>query len=228
MAPVKSRAIVLRSYKLGETSKLVVCYTRDYGKVVELVDRTIHERERDTDLFDHIERSLAEMDLVDEDELDQALWRFELSLAAALGYSPELSACVQCAAAGGPLAGFSPTLGGLICARCGALGSGIALTTVSVAEVLRLVAADVRSGSASGTGVRLTRAERDDVTRALHPRGRSGDVQSRDVPEMPGSGTLESGVRRAVQATEGRTVWEEPNPHAAVSAVPGSPQTGAG
>lgn len=33
MAPVKSRAIVLRRHRLGETSGVVVCYTRDYGKV---------------------------------------------------------------------------------------------------------------------------------------------------------------------------------------------------
>jgi len=33
MALVKSRAIVLRTHTLGETSKVVVCYTRDYGKV---------------------------------------------------------------------------------------------------------------------------------------------------------------------------------------------------
>ncbi len=33
MALVKSRAIVLRTYKLGETSRIVVCYTEDYGKV---------------------------------------------------------------------------------------------------------------------------------------------------------------------------------------------------
>jgi len=33
MALVTSRAIVLRDYRLGETSKVVVCYTRDYGKV---------------------------------------------------------------------------------------------------------------------------------------------------------------------------------------------------
>jgi len=32
-APVKSRAIVLRRYALGETSRVVVCYTRDHGKV---------------------------------------------------------------------------------------------------------------------------------------------------------------------------------------------------
>ena len=33
MALVKSRAISLKAYRLGETSKVVVCYTRDYGKV---------------------------------------------------------------------------------------------------------------------------------------------------------------------------------------------------
>ncbi len=33
MAPVSSRGVVLRTYRLGETSKVVVCYTRDYGKV---------------------------------------------------------------------------------------------------------------------------------------------------------------------------------------------------
>ncbi|MBN2564281.1 MAG: DNA repair protein RecO [Candidatus Eisenbacteria bacterium] len=33
MALVKSRAVVLRTHMLGETSRIVVCYTRDYGKV---------------------------------------------------------------------------------------------------------------------------------------------------------------------------------------------------
>lgn len=33
MAPVKSSAIVLRRHRLGETSCVVVCYTREYGKV---------------------------------------------------------------------------------------------------------------------------------------------------------------------------------------------------
>lgn len=33
MAPVTSRAVVLRTYTIGETSKVVVCYTHDYGKV---------------------------------------------------------------------------------------------------------------------------------------------------------------------------------------------------
>lgn len=33
MALLKSRALVLRSHRLGETSKVVVCYTESYGKV---------------------------------------------------------------------------------------------------------------------------------------------------------------------------------------------------
>ena len=33
MAPVSTRGVILRTYRIGETSKVVVCYTRDYGKV---------------------------------------------------------------------------------------------------------------------------------------------------------------------------------------------------
>jgi DNA repair protein RecO (recombination protein O) len=33
MALVKSLAVILRTHMLGETSRVVVCYTRDYGKV---------------------------------------------------------------------------------------------------------------------------------------------------------------------------------------------------
>ena len=33
MALVKSRAVVLRTYRLGETSSIVVCYTKRFGKV---------------------------------------------------------------------------------------------------------------------------------------------------------------------------------------------------
>lgn len=33
MALVKSRAVVLRTYRLGETSSIVVCYTENFGKV---------------------------------------------------------------------------------------------------------------------------------------------------------------------------------------------------
>jgi DNA repair protein RecO (recombination protein O) len=155
MALVKSRAISLRTYRLGETSKVVVCYTRDYGKVklvakgarkgggrlgaalepmvvsgvvfylkqtrdlnlvsqaeierqwpelrrdvvrmayagaaLELTDALVSGREPDPALFDQLESMLEKAATVPESLLDVALWTFELSLAAALGYSPELA-----------------------------------------------------------------------------------------------------------------------------------------
>ena len=158
MALVKSRAIVLRSHRLGETSKVVVCYTRDYGKVrlvakgvrkgggrlgaalepfmvsgvvfylrqerdllfvsqaeverelpelrrdvvrmayagvaLELVDALVSEREPDPALFDLLEETLEQVATAPAPTLDVVLWGFELSLASALGYTPELSRCV--------------------------------------------------------------------------------------------------------------------------------------
>jgi len=183
MALVKSRAIVLRNYRLGETSKVVVCYTREHGKVrlvakgarkgggrfgaalepfvvsgvvfylrpgrelsllseaviergfpelrrdvvrqsyagavIELVDLLVTGESPDPPLFDLVERTLEETACVPPDALDPALWRFELRLAAALGYAPRLEACAGCGGPVGNGTSFSPELGGLVCTRCG-------------------------------------------------------------------------------------------------------------
>jgi DNA repair protein RecO (recombination protein O) len=182
MALVKSRAISLKSYRLGETSKVVVCYTRNYGKVrlvakgarkgggrlgaalepmlvsgvvfylregrglllvsqadverqwpelrrdvvrmayagaaLELTDALVSEREPDPGLFDLLEDSLDRAAAAPPSSLDMALWNFELSLASALGYAPELARCIVC---GGPLAGrasFAARRGGIVCGDC--------------------------------------------------------------------------------------------------------------
>lgn len=183
MALVKSRAIALRNYRLGETSKVVVCYTREHGKVrlvakgarkgggrfgaalepfvvsgvvfylrpgrelsllsqaaiersfpeirrdvvrqsyagavIELVDLLVTGESPDPALFDLVERTLEEVAGVPSEGLDPALWRFELRLAAALGYAPRLESCAGCGGAVGDGSSFSPELGGLVCARCG-------------------------------------------------------------------------------------------------------------
>ena len=182
MALVKSRAISLKSYTLGETSKVVVCYTRDYGKVrfvakgarkgggrlgaalepmqvsgvvfylrqgrdllfvsqaeverqwpelrrdvvrmayagaaLELTDALVSEREPDPRLFDLLESALDRVAGAPSSSLDAVLWSFELSLASALGYAPELERCVVC---GGPLDGrvsFAARRGGIVCGKC--------------------------------------------------------------------------------------------------------------
>ena len=182
MALVKSRAVSLKSYRLGETSKVVVCYTRDYGKVrfvakgarkgggrlgaalepmvvsgvvfylkqgrdlslvsqaeierlwpefrrdvvrmayagtaLELTDAMVSEREPDPALFDLIESTLSKMASERESLLDVVLWNFELSLASALGYSPELSSCVVCGGSHEGDASFAARRGGTICRGC--------------------------------------------------------------------------------------------------------------
>jgi DNA repair protein RecO (recombination protein O) len=203
MAPVKSAGIVLRTYMLGETSKVVVCYTRDHGKVrlvakgarkgggrfgaalepftvsgvvfylregrglsllsqaeivrdfpairrdlvrqayagavVELLDLLVAEQSPDASLFDLAARTLEVVAEASPESLDPALWRFELRLASALGYGPELDTCTSCGrfAGGGPT--FSSRLGGVVCARCGAGGGGGAVGPEAI-DVLRRLA----------------------------------------------------------------------------------------
>jgi DNA repair protein RecO (recombination protein O) len=73
-----------------------------------------------------------------------------LKLLVLLGYAPEMSRCASCAGQG-PMYGFSPSLGGVVCERCatagaatcfalsaGALTTLCALVDTSLAEVDRL------------------------------------------------------------------------------------------
>ena len=179
MPLVKSRAISLKSYRLGETSKVVVCYTRDYGKVrlvakgarkgggrlgaalepmqvsgvvfylrqerdlllvsqaeierqwpelrrdvvrmayagaaLELTDALVSEREPDPGLFDLLESALDRAAGAPPSSLDTVLWRFELSLASALGYAPELARCAVCAGAPEGGVSFAAGRGGIVC-----------------------------------------------------------------------------------------------------------------
>jgi DNA repair protein RecO (recombination protein O) len=182
MALVKSRAISLKSYRLGETSKVVVCYTRDYGKVrlvakgarkgggrlgaalepmqvsgvvfylrqerdlllvsqaeverqwpelrrdvvrmayagaaLELTDALVSEREPDPGLFDLLESTLDRAAGAPASSLDAVVWSFELSLASALGYAPELARCVVCARAPEGRVSFAASRGGIVCGSC--------------------------------------------------------------------------------------------------------------
>jgi DNA repair protein RecO (recombination protein O) len=206
MALVKSEGIVLRTYMLGETSKVVVCYTRDYGKVrlvakgarkgggkfgaalepftvsgvvfylrerrglsllsqaeivrdfpairrdlvrqayagavVELLDLLVTEQSPDRALFDLTVRTLEDMAAASPESLDPALWRFELRMASALGYAPELDACVSC---GRPLAAdarFSVRHGGVVCGLCGAGAEEGSVGGEGVAVLRRLLRTD--------------------------------------------------------------------------------------
>ena len=203
MALVKSTGIVLRTYTLGETSKVVVCYTRDHGKVrlvakgarkgggrfgaalepfavsgvvfylrpgrglslvsdadierdfppirrdvvrqsyagavVELVDLLVAEQSADPALFDLVGSTLESLASAPHVNLDSVLWRFELRLASALGYAPELESCVACGRPAGEGASFSPELGGIVCGRCGTDAGGSSVGGKAVDVLRRLV-----------------------------------------------------------------------------------------
>lgn len=252
MALVTSRTIVLRDYRLGETSKVVVCYTRDHGKVrlvakgvrkggsrfgaaleplmvsgvvfylregrdlslvsqasierefpelrrdvvrmamagaiVELLERLLPDHEPDPELYEFSEHALEVMAGAPLATLDAVLWWFMLDVACRLGYRPELSHCVACGAESEPWAGFSPELGGLVCARCAEGGDvPVALPAGPEAAVLADLAEKglevVSTGGVDGAsqapaahhkkialvvaGRELSPAARDDITRAL-------------------------------------------------------------
>ncbi len=240
MALVKSRAISLKSYWLGETSKVVVCYTRDYGKVrlvakgarkgggrlgaalepmhvsgvvfylrqgrdlslvsqaeierqwpelrrdvvrmayagatLELTDALVSEREPDPEFFDLLEKTLGRAAGAPPSSLDVVLWSFELSLASALGYAPELVRCVAC---GGPLDGrvsFAARRGGVICDNCLAEEPGARPLSDSAAKLLASMSPSAgvtrpepgsgAAGSSTGTSAALT-AQDDDISVAV-------------------------------------------------------------
>jgi len=181
---VKTKAIVMRSWRMGETSKLVSLYTEGYGKVkvmakgarkpkskfgaalemlsevqaifyfrderdvqtlsecdllrsfpalatglerlsfasaaCELLDHLTIEHEANRRLYGYLAGVLGALEEVGQEQLECLFWYFQLRLADALGYRPELNNCVSCRSAlGGTWLWFSAALGGGLCKACG-------------------------------------------------------------------------------------------------------------
>ena len=181
---VKTRAVVLRHWRMGETSKLVSLYTEDCGKLKvvakgarrprskfgaalelmtqvhavcyvredrdlqtlseceverafprlvtslerlgfasaagELVERLTVEHEPNKRLYRYLVGVLGALEEVDLEQTEALFWYFQLRVAEALGYRPELNHCISCRTAlKGPWLGFSPALGGGLCTACG-------------------------------------------------------------------------------------------------------------
>lgn len=180
---VKTAAVVLRTFRMGETSKLVtlysekhgklkivakgarkpkskfggclevtneiqvVCYLRDdrdlqtlsdaevvrthpqlltdltrlayAGAASEMLDRLTIEHEPNERLYACLVGILAGLEEVASMQLESLFWYFQLRVAGALGYRPELVSCANC---GNPLQAdaswFSPALGGGVCHSC--------------------------------------------------------------------------------------------------------------
>lgn len=180
---VKTKAVVLRGRRLGETSKLATLYTEDCGKLkavargarkpkskfgaalevlsevqivcylrdnrdlqtlsecdvvrtfphltadlqrlayasagCELIERLTIDNEANVRLYQCLIGLLAGLDEVDLVQCESLFWYFQLRLATALGYHPQLAPCVSCSLPlEGERLGFSPALGGSLCTAC--------------------------------------------------------------------------------------------------------------
>ena len=181
---VKTRAVVVRTRRMGETSKLATLYSEEFGKLkvvakgarrpkskfgaalevmtevqavcylredrdlqtlsecdvvqsfpallrdfrrlsfasaaCESVDRIAMEQEPNQRLYRCLAGVLAALEEVDPEQIEPLFWYFQLRLAEALGYRPELGSCVSCnaslAACEAPC--FSAGLGGGLCGDC--------------------------------------------------------------------------------------------------------------
>ncbi len=79
-------------------------------------------------------------------DVDKTLRWFELQLLGYLGYSPELTRCVECRNELTPVVNaFSPALGGVVCASCRRIGMGRDIS-VNALKLLRLMQRNPYSG----------------------------------------------------------------------------------
>lgn len=86
----------------------------------ETVDRLSLDHEPNRRLYLCLTGVLAGVEEVAPEQLESLFWYFQLRVAEALGYRPELSNCANCATAlPAQAAWFSPGLGGAVCRDCG-------------------------------------------------------------------------------------------------------------
>ncbi len=110
--------------------------------VAEVVDKVLEDRHPVDDVFDLVVGTLEQLNVPERSPRADAAW-FLMRILDLLGYQPQLYSCPGCGQAL-PEAGawFSPLLGGVLCARCGAHDHGGSPLSVNGLKVLRVMAAD--------------------------------------------------------------------------------------
>ncbi len=108
--------------------------------VAEVVDKVLEDRHPVDDVFELVVATLDRLNASDRSSRADAAW-FVMRILDLLGYQPQLYACAGC---GKDLpeveAWFSPLLGGVLCARCGAQDHGGSPVSVNGLKVLRVMA----------------------------------------------------------------------------------------
>ena len=117
---------------------------QDYGRlayasaVCDLLDAMTVEEDRNPLLYSVAVDSLKWVETAPRVAAEAPLWYFQLRAASALGYRPHLSGCVRCGSRiSGAKVRFNPSLGGVLCSRCGAQGQPLARRTIDFLEHLQ-------------------------------------------------------------------------------------------
>jgi DNA repair protein RecO (recombination protein O) len=112
--------------------------------VAEVVDKVLEDRHPVDEIFDLVVMTLGDLNIVDRSPRADGAW-FLMRILDVLGYLPQLRDCPSCAAELPEEPGwFSPLLGGVLCARCGAHDQAGSPVSVNGLKVMRLMAGGQR------------------------------------------------------------------------------------
>ena len=114
------------------------------GSVVcELLDHMTEDEERNPMLFRFALDTLHWIGQIATPALDLPIWYFQLKAAGELGYRPHLTGCVACGARlQGARLGFSPTLGGVLCAQHAGQGMAVSSRVIEFLAQLQVTRPD--------------------------------------------------------------------------------------
>ncbi len=104
--------------------------------LAELVERFVEEREPNVDMFDLLLSCLYLLERQNDPEKIARM--FELQFMKLLGYEPTLDRCVRCRnQVSGEEVFFSPSLGGIVCRKCGYLPEDAIQISYDAVEIMR-------------------------------------------------------------------------------------------
>jgi DNA repair protein RecO (recombination protein O) len=146
LAKGRNLDVVAQSERRGDTRNISGDLQRTaYACLVaEVVDKVLEDRHPVDEIFDLVVVTLADLNVLERSPRADGAW-FLMRMLDVLGYLPQLQVCPSCAAELPEATGwFSPLLGGVLCAACGAHDQAGSPVSVNGLKVLRLMAAGQR------------------------------------------------------------------------------------